>query len=273
MSAGQSPTAVLAFPPLPELRTIQVFGRSIRYYDLGSGPPLLLIHGIGGDADEWAFCFESFSTSHRVIALDLLGFGRSDKPLISYTIEALVEVVQHFLRALKIDRVCLIGNSLGGWIAASLALKRSELVEKLILVDAAGVWGNATNFPVDLRVSSLKHLREVFRMLFYDKTLATEELVDTAYRQHLERGDGYAIESVLRNVSSGQEHLDAVIGDVEVPTLIVWGEQDELIPVSTGRLMHQRIPGSSLMVIPHCGHLPALEKPAQLVDAVLQFLA
>ena len=117
------------FPQLPDLRTAFFFGRALRYYDSGSGPPLILIHGIGGDADEWVFCFEGLSASHRVIALDLLGFGRSDKPAIEYSIAVFVEVLDHFLRELGIPRASLVGNSLGGWIASAFALRFSRRVD------------------------------------------------------------------------------------------------------------------------------------------------
>ena len=98
----------LSFPPLPKLHATTIFGRSIQYYDVGSGPPLLLVHGIGGDADEWAFCFGPFSGTHRVIALDLLGFGRSDKPVIDYTIAGFVEVLERFLHSLGIERAVVL---------------------------------------------------------------------------------------------------------------------------------------------------------------------
>ncbi len=273
MSAPGSSPAPPAFPALPELRTTQVFGRTIRYYDIGSGPPVLLIHGIGGDADEWAFCFQPLSSSHRVIALDLLGFGRSDKPLISYSIAGFVEVVERFLRGLRIERCTLTGNSLGGWIAASFALRFPQAVDKLVLVDAAGVWDDATEFPIDLRVSTRSHLRGIFQMLFYNKSLATEELIDLAYQQHLERGDGYTIDSVLKNLHGGRERLDDTIASLTTPTLIVWGENDEIIPVENGRRMHRLIANSQLTIIPQCGHLPALERPTEFVPAVLEFLA
>jgi pimeloyl-ACP methyl ester carboxylesterase len=171
MRTGQPPT--LNLPPLPELRTVNVFGCTIRYRELGSGPPLVLIHGIGGDADDWAFCLEPLSAAHRVIAFDLLGFGRSDKPPIDYTIEGFVEVLEQFLGALDIARASIAGNSMGGWIAATFALSHPELVEKLVLVDSAGVWGQMTELPIDLRVSTSAHMREIFQLLFYDKTLAT----------------------------------------------------------------------------------------------------
>lgn len=172
-SLAQSP-----LPESPELRSISVFGRAVRYYDVGSGPPLVLIHGIGGDADDWALCLEALASSHRVIALDLLGFGRSDKPHIEYSISGFVEVLGRFLDALDIARATLIGGSLGGWIAAAFALHAPQSVDKLIMVDAAGVWGKMTGLPVDLRVSTVAHMREILQGLFYDKALATDELIE-----------------------------------------------------------------------------------------------
>lgn len=260
----------LIFPPLPKLRSTVVFGHTIKYYDVGSGPPLLLVHGIGGDADEWAFCFEPLSRSHRVIAIDLLGFGRSDKPVIEYTIAGFAESLEAFLRGLKIERAAVVGESLGGWIASAFTLKCPGIVDRLILVDAAGVWGDITGLPIDVRVSTRAHLREVFRLLFHDKGLASDLLIDMAYELHLERGDGYTIDSVLRN--SPRERLDAVISNLKAPTLIVWGEQDEMIPLSVGINLHELITGSTLKMIPQCGHLPALEKPAEFVRCVLEFL-
>jgi pimeloyl-ACP methyl ester carboxylesterase len=271
MSPGE-PQPRIVFPPLPELRSANVFGCNIRYYDVGLGPVLVLIHGIGGDADEWAFCLDGLSSSHRVIALDLLGFGRSDKPFINYCIEGFVEVLERFLQTLGIERATLVGNSLGGWIAATFGLLFPAAVNKLILVDAAGLWGDTTEFPVDLRVSTREHLREVFQQLLYDKTLATDDLVDLAYRQHLERSDGYTIDSLLRNLQERGERLDEKVADLKMPVLIVWGEQDAMLPVETGRRLQRLIPGSRLEVISECGHLPALEKPSEFLRCVLEFL-
>jgi pimeloyl-ACP methyl ester carboxylesterase len=272
MSSVRPPTPPLAFPPLPELRSTTVLSSTLRYYDVGSGPPLLLIHGLGGDADEWAFCFQPFSRFYRVIALDLLGFGRSDKPRIRYTIATFVEQVHGFLRGLEIERATLVGNSLGGWIAASWALRFPETVDKLVLVDSAGAWGDATPLPVDLRVSTQRRLRDLFKLLFYDQSLATDELANLAFQQHLERGDDATIESVLREVHGGRERLDDTVGALRIPTLLVWGEQDAMIPLEIGQRLHRLIPGSQLVVIPECGHLPALEKPAEFIRCVLEFL-
>ena len=259
-------------PNLPELRTAHFFGRDLRYYDIGSGPPLLLIHGIGGDADEWAFCFGALAATHRVVALDLLGFGRSDKPAIEYGIAVFVEVLDHFLRALNIPRASLIGSSLGGWIAAAFALRFPQRVDKLVLVSTAGVWAGPTDLPFDLHVSTHAHMRYVMERVFYNKSLATNEIVDLAYRQHLERGDGYTIDRLLHNLRDGRERLDDSIGRLTMPVLVIWGEQDELIPVENARRIHELVPGSKLEIIPQCGHLPALERPEEFVRLVTDFL-
>src|SRR5579885_1223085 len=110
MSTGASQTPQFVLPSLPELRSTKVFGRTIRYYDVGTGPELVLVHGLGGDADEWAFCLHALSASHRVLALDLLGFGRSDKPLIEYHMAGFVEVLDRFLLNLKVEQFDLAGN-------------------------------------------------------------------------------------------------------------------------------------------------------------------
>lgn len=262
-----------ALPPLPPLLGTKVFGQTIRYYDVGSGSPLVLIHGIGGDADDWAFSLEALASSHRVIALDLLGFGRSDKPYLDYSIDVFVEGLERFLRSLGIARTSLVGHSLGGWIAASFALRSPEAVDNLVLMDSAGVWGEMQELPIDLHVSTLAHMREIFKHLFYDKTLISEALVEFAYTNHLERGDGATIHNVLESLHSGRERLDESIGGLRVPTLIIWGENDEIIPVEIGRRIQELVRGSSLEVIPQCGHLPELEKPSEFVRCVLQFLA
>ncbi len=263
--------STFTFPPLPPLLSTTIFGTTIRYYDVGSGPTLVLIHGIGGDADDWAFCLDALARSHRVIALDLPGFGRSGKPHINYTIAGFVEMLERFLRTLNLEPATLVGHSLGGWIAAACALEFPQQIEKLVLVDAAGVWGNMTELPIDLHVSTLAHMREIFQFLFYDKRLATESLIELAYSEHLERNDGFSIHSILQNTSDGRERLDDKISALTVPTLVLWGEDDVMIPLTIGRRIHELVPGSKLAIIPQCGHLPNLEQPAELVRHILEF--
>jgi pimeloyl-ACP methyl ester carboxylesterase len=259
-------------PPLPTLRKARVFGREICYYDVGDGPPLLLVHGVGGDADQWAFCFAGLAASQRVIAVDLLGFGRSDKPLIDYRIAGFVELLDRFLEVIEVRRPSVLGHSLGGWIAASFASRFPEKIDKLILNDSAGVDEGSVPLSVDLNVSTRANMRRVFDNMFHDPSFVTDALVDLAYSLHLERSDGYAIKSVLETLGASSEKLDGKLNLIAAPTLILWGENDVITPFSMGQTFRRGIAHAELCTIARCGHLPCLERPAEFVAAVVNFL-
>src|SRR5664279_3457887 len=171
-------TSKLVLPTLPPLRDTRVFGQRVCYYDIGEGPPLVLVHGVGGDADQWVFCLDVLAASHRIIALDLPGFGRSTKPPIDYRIAGYVEVIERVLVNLGVARAHFLGHSLGGWIVAAFALRLPEKVDRLILNDAAGLDEGACPLPVDLRISTRANLRRAFEGMFHDKGMVTEELVE-----------------------------------------------------------------------------------------------
>jgi pimeloyl-ACP methyl ester carboxylesterase len=272
MNRMTTPPRKFVLPTLPQLRETAVFGRKICYYDTGRGPPLVLVHGVGGDADQWAFCFDALATSNRIIALDLLGFGRSDKPLIDYRVAGFVEILDRFIANLGIARASFLGHSMGGWIVAAFALRFPEKVDKLVLNDAAGIDDGACAIPVDLKISTRANLRVAFECMFHDKDMVTEELVDLAYSLHLERGDGYAIRSVLETVANPWEKLDGKLAGLRAPTLILWGENDAITPLSMARAFQRDIVGSRLEIIKRCGHLPPLERPDEFVAAVTSFL-
>lgn len=265
-------SAHFALPQLPPLRSIQVFGQTIKYYDHGQGEPLLLVHGLGAEADVWAYCLEPLSQAHRVIAPDLLGFGRSSKPLINYRIPTFVEMLDRFLQALALPRVSLVGNSMGGWIAAAFAIQFPQRVNKLVLNDAIGIVRGSVEIPVDLRPSSLQNMREIMEFMFYDKSLATDGLVELAYELHLERNDGPTIASVLENIRLKLDRLDDQLEHLKTPTLLIWGDSDRVSPLSVAKGYAQLIPHARLEVIPQCGHIPPLEKPDDLVRHILAFV-
>jgi pimeloyl-ACP methyl ester carboxylesterase len=166
----------------------------------------------------------------------------------------------------------VLGHSLGGWIAASLALHAPRRVDHLILNDAAGIDRGATTLPVDLAVSTRRNMRRVFEAMFHDAGFVTDDVVDYAYRLHLERGDHYAIKSVLETLGSPDEKVDGQLARLDVPTLLLWGDHDAITPLAMAHAFQQGIRGARLQSIADCGHVPCLEKPAQFVDAVEAFL-
>lgn len=262
-----------ALPELPILHSTQVFGQTIKYYDHGQGEALLLVHGLGAEADVWAYCLETLSQTHRVIAPDLLGFGRSSKPLINYRIATFVEMLDRFLQALAVPRVSIIGNSMGGWIAAWFAIQFPERVNKLVLNDAIGIVAGSIEAPIDFRPSSLQNMRAILECVFFDRSLATDGLVELAYELHLERNDGPTIASMLETIRLKLDALDDELDRLKAPTLLVWGDCDRVSPLSVAKNYQRLIAGAKLEVISQCGHIPALEKPQELVERIARFLA
>ena len=118
--------------------TATIYGVKIHYVEAGSGPVVVLLHGLGGNYTNWAFNTSALAQKYRVIVPDQIGFGKSDKPVINYRIATYVDFLDAFLKELKVERASLVGNSMGGWVAAAYTLAHPERVERLVLVDAAG---------------------------------------------------------------------------------------------------------------------------------------
>lgn len=262
-------------PPMPAPRTVEVFGQAIRYYEAGEGRVVILVHGLGSEAAVWALSIGPLSAKHRVIALDQVGFGDSAKPRVEYRIETFVEFLDEFMRMLGIPRATLVGNSLGGWIVAEFATRHPEKVEKLVLVTAAGLTPEpgAPPLAVDLNPASLSRMRKLLETAFYDRHLVTEGFVRQAFEQRLRRGDGYTVQRVLATLWAGDQYLDAKLGSVRAPTLVVWGRDDALTLLSLGERLHRGIAGSRLVVFEQCGHVPQMEKAADFNKALLEFLS
>ena len=260
-------------PPLPPEKTVEVLGQHIRYVEAGQGLALIFIHGLGSSAASWAFNIGPASQKFHVYALDQIGFGHSDKPLIEYRIETFVEFLQGFMQALNIPKATLVGNSLGGWIAVEFTAQHPEMVDKLVLVDAAGLRPEGPRSPsVDLNPSSLVGMRSVLEAVFYNKRIISDELVRQVFEVHLKNGDGYTIERVLTNVFSSDQYEDDKLASIHAPTLAVWGHDDRLTPLSVGERYQMGIAGARIVVFDQCGHIPQMEEAVQFNKALLEFL-
>jgi pimeloyl-ACP methyl ester carboxylesterase len=279
---GKEPVTPLADPgALPPSKSVFVFGRRIVYYDVGSGSTVVLLHGFGSQAmSDWRRVIRPLSQGHRVIALDQIGFGESDKPLVDYSIQTFVDFLGEFLRTLGVKQFSLAGESLGGWIAASYSIQALApgntgqyalaKPERLILTDALG--------QSDLRSGSSHpiagSLRESARIsiIFHDKSRVTEDFVRHHFEIQLKTNDGATQRSLWSNPQLASEIVGDRLVDITIPTLIVWGANDEVIPLEQGREYAAKIPHAKLVIIPDCGHVPPLEKPEAFLSAVIPFL-
>ncbi|MGA2983711.1 MAG: alpha/beta hydrolase [Terriglobia bacterium] len=260
--------------PLPPQQTVLVHGHRIAYYEAGKGSAVILIHGLGADSHHWANNIGALSLNFRVIALDQIGYGQSDKPLMRYTVENFSDYLHGFLQALEIPKASLVGNSLGGWVALDFTLRHPQMVEKMVLVDAAGLRpADALKMPEGGRKTlSPMNTRWFFDLMAANKEWATTDLGPNAFERHVQNGDSYTVASSVAEMATGREFEDRNLGKVHAPTLIIWGRDDVLIPLAMGEQFHKAIAGSQMFVIDGTGHIPMVGKPAEFNDAVRKFL-
>jgi pimeloyl-ACP methyl ester carboxylesterase len=256
---------------------VTVFGAKMYYVDRGTGPVVVLIHGLGDQASVWKNTIVPLAQNHRVIALDLVGFGRSDKPLLSYQPQTFVDFLGGFLNALHVERASLVGNSLGAQVAALYAIEHPGSVESLVLVDGGGYklppGAISPRMQAALRLSTREDYRYFAQFTFYDKKfLPNDAFMDYAIGERVRRGDGYTINQLIESLLRNDDVLDGRLGAITAPTLIIWGRGDRLIPFTSVSRLSRDIKGSRLQVIEKCGHIPQVECPADLNAALLQFL-
>jgi pimeloyl-ACP methyl ester carboxylesterase len=261
----------------------EVDGVPVHYQEKGSGEPLVLIHGYTASTYAWKDVFEPLAQQFRVIAVDLKGFGFSGKPDGDYTRRAQGELVVRLLDHLKINQAIFCGNSMGGEVAMNAAVGHPDRVKALILVDSAGVTvsggGSVTPGPAQwpvvgpalaaLALTSDALVRDGLRKSFYNDALADEEQV-AAYYRPLKTRDGQRA-AYLARTQAGINPVEPEIAKIKLPTLIIWGAEDELIPLEAGRQLNSLIAGSKLVVLNNCGHVPESEAPGPFTKEVEAF--
>ncbi len=260
-------------PRMPRGHVVELQGSKVRYYEAGDGPNLIFLHGLGGDAADWAPNIGPVSKYYHVYALDQIGFGRSDKPASDYKIETFVTYLEAFMQALNIPKATLVGNSLGGWIAAEFAIRHPDRVDKLVLVDAAGLRARASEILPVFGLAAWAEKRQQLEGALRDRRLVEIEFERFSLAWHLKRGDSKTIEHVVASVLAGKEFLDDNAAGIRAPTLVLWGRNDLWIPLLMGERLAKAVPGAKLVVLDRCGHLPQLERPKEFNSAILEFLA
>ena len=293
---GNHPHGAVPLPlPAAERATLRhqvVHGYRRAYRIAGSGPALLLIHGIGDSSATWAEVIPALARNHTVIAPDLLGHGASDKPRADYSVAAYANGMRDLLAVLGIERATLVGHSFGGGVAMQFAYQFPECTERLVLVSTGGV-GREVN-PVlraaalpgaDLMLSALKLptarlqtrlFAELMRLLDTDLGQDAHELLhlvdalpDATARSAFVR--------TLRAVVDGRGQVVTMLDRCYlvrgIPTLLLWGSRDSVLPVRHAYAAHAAMPGSRLEIFQGAGHFPFHSDPQHFLDLVEDFLA
>jgi pimeloyl-ACP methyl ester carboxylesterase len=269
------------------LKTVEVDGARINYVEMGEGPALVLVHGLSGCWQNWLEQIPRFARHHRVLALDLPGFGRSPLPPWDISIPRYGELLDGFCRTLNVHSSTLVGNSMGGFISAEAAIAQPDWVEKLVLVSAAGITHArmrkepaemaarmaAAAAPLALRfqAGSLQRPRmrwAAFRGVFHAPQRMRPELLWEQY--HGAMGAPGFLPAVQTLV--GYDFTDR-LENVAVPTLIVWGRNDRIVPPADAQGYAKHLSNSRVVIFDQCGHCPQLERPLRFNRLLEEFLA
>ena len=271
----------------PPSRFVPVAGLSLHLRDEGprdDSLPIVLLHGTSSSLHTWDGWARALSTHRRVIRYDMPGFGLTGPAADGrYDIDAYVRTLTAVLDTLHVARCVLAGNSLGGHVAWAMAALHPERVARLVLVDAAGYPFHSTSVPIGFRIANTPGLARLLqdvlprplvassvRNVYGDPSRVTPALVDRYFDMTTRAGNRRAVVERFRQSRPGE--LSERIPSLRVPTLILWGGRDRLIPRASADRFHREIAGSRLVVFPDLGHVPHEEDPARTVAVVREFI-
>lgn len=287
--------------PSFESRTLTVDGINIHYFCGGNGSPLVLVHGLGSSAVvEFCYNLEPLAENHRVFAIDLPGFGNSDKPALEYTIELFVKAVRDLMASEKVAPAAVMGVSLGGRVALGLALDSPDLVGRLVLVDALGVGKPRRVLAYRILLTrglgelalrgtarALRRMNPATIRRFWGWYLRRPGRIDTILSDERITNHGTLLStpeyraaylSALRSVARMRELRDGIVvenrlSELRMPTLLIWGRHDHIFPASHAEAAKAKLPTCRVEIFEDSGHTPQMEEPERFNRLVLDFLA
>ena len=243
---------------------------------------ILFIHGLGSSADRWLDIPDAISMYYHTIAVDLIGFGGSDKPKdVNYTIEQFSEFILEFIEKIGLSgddrKITLVGHSLGGYIAVDFAIRNKGLIEKLVLLDSSGFlkgptplleqYLNAAKYP------SYDSVRNVFEQMVAQPWKVLPVIINIFITRINSPGAKYPFESAYQNSTTTQIDLSRLKSIEDIPTLIIWGKSDNLIPIEYSEPFKQVFKNYRVEMIEDAGHAPFVEKPAIICEILHSFLS
>jgi pimeloyl-ACP methyl ester carboxylesterase len=278
-------------PATPQWRELRVHGHRLAYRQAGTGPPVLLIHGIASTSAAWDPIFDRLAERYTVIAPDLFGHGASDKPPGDYSIGAYAGVIRDLILALGLGRVTVVGHSLGGGIAMQLAYQAPDLLARLVLLDAGGLGREVSVLlraaslpaaPLFIRLATAAPLRLAGRasravIALPGWTLSHDVVASLdGFGSLSDRESRRAFLDTIRSSTgvSGQRAsaVDKLYIAEEIPILMIWGRRDRIIPVSHAYATKRAVPAIKLEVIEQAGHFPQFDDPERVAAAIERFV-
>ncbi len=259
-----------------EEKFVIVDDKKIRYLESGKSDDfIVLIHGLGASAERWEFVIPEFSKHYKVIVPDLIGFGHSDKPLADYTIDFFSDFLDKFLHTLGIKRTHIIGSSIGGQIIAEYTSKNQNVIENLVLVSPSGIMKHSTPaldaYVMAALYPNLEGAKNAFEMMVGSTRVIKQKIIeDFVKRMKLPNAKMAFMSTLLGMKNAGS--ITKSLKKISVPTLIIWGADDPVIPVKYADDFVSSIQGSRFYMMDNCGHTPYVDDPKRFSKLVIDFL-
>jgi pimeloyl-ACP methyl ester carboxylesterase len=230
-------------------------GLPVSYLEGGTGKPVVFVHGLGGQALDWTpFLADVVRAGYHVYAMDLPGFGETAKPRErTYSVREQARFVESFLSVLRLGPVALVGISMGGWIAATVALDQPQRIAQLVMMDSAGFPFKLGFDPALFAPKTPAQVDALMALVMPSPPPMPGFVKEDVVRWVSQRG--WVIERALLSMRAGDDWLDQRFSSLKAPLLLVWGKQDKVTPLAVGEAMHQAAPESVLAVFDGCGHL------------------
>ncbi|MFW5968439.1 MAG: alpha/beta fold hydrolase [Persicimonas sp.] len=252
----------------------------VRYIDEGEGPPVVLLHGFAASIETWEPIIPKLAEDHRVIALDLKGFGWSNRPEGDYSPQAQAELVWELLDELDVDDPSVVAHSWGSSVALAMTAQHPDSVDRIALYDAwvyeeqlpsLFVWSRAGGFgEAFFGLFYTQRPTEKLALAFYDKSHIDQELIEHTRAMQRRPGSKAAALEAVR----GQrfEKMQRAYSDIDQPVLLLWGREDKITTLKTGERLYNDLPNAYLRVYPQCGHFPMIEAQNASTRDLRQFL-
>ena len=255
---------------------VSVNGVRMHYFEAaakggGAGTPVVLVHGLGARGEDWGKMIPGLAAAgFHVYVPDLPGYGRSGRPDVSYTMAYQEAAVRGYMQAMQLAQADVLGWSMGGWVVMRLAAEHPEMVNRLVLLDSAGVY-----FPLEYETSLFTPTDAAgLNTLMSRLTPKKVKLPKFIARDFLRRGakNAWVLQRTLAAMKTGKDLMEFRLGEIKAPTAVLWGAQDELIPPAAGRKIAAGVAGAVFVPIEGCGHLAPVECVSQVLPATVDFL-
>jgi pimeloyl-ACP methyl ester carboxylesterase len=259
---------------------VTVEGTRVRYLDVGQGPVVVLLHGFASSIENWTAVIPELKKGHRVLAIDLKGFGWTDRPVGDYSPAAQASLLRAVMKERGVDRASLVAHSWGSSVALAFALAYPDAVDRLALYDA---WVYEQQLPSMFQLARAKGLGEFLFAAFYsergeerlahgfyDPEVIPEALVEAVEKAMERPGTRAAALEAVRGMKFTD--VEPRYGEVKAPTLLLWGREDIVTPLSIGERLLRQLPNARLVSYPRCGHFPMIEAVSESNRELLRFL-